>query len=680
MNFFRRSFLLSVSLTFLLGYAVLDMSQFVFSNLVFYEEYQRERMTGVINLASLGKVLLVHDETRYLEKILKESVSLHQIDYYFIRKDDQVISFDSARVELDKLLANIASQAPLEHRFDGDLPHVAYRYGPYQLAIGLAPRKTDYIMQIAHKNRFSLIFDIALVVFMASAIAFFYFNDIRELINALKTPGKVKLKNLKPALAEASLMLQGIKTYETRVSELKQKQGMLSRNIASALRSELDSGRTPPYQFRCTMVRTDINQYSTIYSEQPVEDFMAVINEFFTRASKVIARYNGYVTDFVGDEIIYYFKDDDHENSAAVAAAAIRDINEIASSIHIRTKEQYGYPFTVKSAVASGSLRFGPHVNGYSLSGGAFVETVRILSQVEEKLENSVYLPARLHPRINVICDTEARKAVTLKGIPGLTELHKITRFHSIDEVIDKELHGTQSNQIAYYRSAKDVIKILDASSKALENKDQKAAMNLLKSIRLISHPFSDPELAQRYVSLLKMQLSMVDESSPLLSFCVSLARHLVATCFYPAEVKSILEQCLWLPDRRTVANAVEALMHFEPDHINGSLLSLLKHPDNRVVANTLIKLGMLDMGREVISGLNAMLDSEIPRFQASGAYAVGILTEYHKGANPVILEAHDGFAMLLRKITSLTSHSDPNVRRQALISQGKFASTTKAA
>ncbi|MFL5815099.1 MAG: hypothetical protein ACJ763_16100 [Bdellovibrionia bacterium] len=675
MNFFRRSFLLSVSITFLLGYAVLDIGHFVVANLVYYEDFQRDRMTEVINLAGLGKVLLQHEETLYLEKRLKESVSRHEIDYYFIKKDEQVISFASARVPLESVLENVSSQAPLDRAFDGNFPHVAFRYGHYQLAIGLSPRKAEYIKRIIQKERFTLIFDIALVVLMASAIAFFYFNDIRTLIKALSTPGKARLKNLKPGIAEANVMLQGIRTYEMNVLELKLKQGLLSRHIASALRTELDSGRTPPYQFRCTMVRTDINQYSTIYSEQPVEEFMSVINEFFSRASKVIARYNGYVTDFVGDEIIYYFKDDDHENSAAVAAAAVRDINEIAASIHAKTQPESGYPFTVKSAMASGSLRFGPHVNGFSLSGGAFVETVRILSQVDEKSENCVYLPARIHHRMTPVCETESRKTVVLKGIPGETELHRITHFHSIDQILsdpDSEKKGS----LAYFRGSDHVIRILNAALHAPES----VAMSLLRFVRQISHPFDDPKLIQSYVHLLKSLLKSAGDSSPVLSCTISLGRNLVPGDRYESHLKAVFEQCLNCADRRTVANAVEALVHFEPEHFSDALIKLLKHPDNRVVANTLIKMGMIDLGRDVISGLAAMLDSPSPRFQASGAYAVGILAEYHKSANPMLLETHRGFSMLLKKITSLVTHSDPMVRRQALISQGKFQSLRQAA
>lgn len=675
MNFFRRSFLLSVSMTFLLGYAVLDISHFVVSNMVFYEEFQRDRMIGVINLAGLGRVLLQHEETAYLDKRLETALTQRDIDFYFIKKDGQVISFDSVSYPLEMVTSRISDHLPGEKAFSGDMPHIAFRYGPYQLAIGLSPNRADYLRLIFEKNRFNLFFDIALVVLMASAIAFFYFNDIRQLLQALRSPGKKNLKELKPVIAEANLMLRGIRSYESHLHQLRTKQGVLTRHIASALRTELDSGRTPPYQFRCTMVRTDINQYSTIYSEHPVEEFMAVINEFFSRASKVIARYNGYVTDFVGDEIIYYFKDDDHENSAAIAAAAVRDINEIASDIHIRTQRDHGYPFTVKSAMACGSLRFGPHVNGFSLSGGAFVETVRILAQVEEKSDHSVYLPSRLALRLREVCETEVKKSVALKGLPGITELHKLKSFYELETVM-AQLTEQSTHRLTYFRSADSVIKLL----KAAEGASPELAIATLKPLMSVSHPFSLPTVRDCYLSIVEKCVSEQKEKDTVLSFLITLSRRLISLELYDARLGTTLEKCLSLPDRRVVANAVETLMHFDPNHQSDAFAKLLRHPDNRVIANTLIKMGILDMGRQVILGLNQLLDSNDVRYQSSGAYAAGVLSSYHRSTNPLLLETHTGFRQIMKKVRNLTTHPDPMVRRQALISQGKFEAVSEAA
>ncbi len=678
MSFFRRSFLLSVSFTFLLGYAVLDIGHFVFSNLAFYEEFQRDRMIGVINLAGLGKVLLQHEETLYLEKRLRESMSLHDIDFYFIKRDGQVISFET-RIPLEILTDTISDRLPGQKSLTGDMPHIAFRHGPYQLAIGLTPSRADYLRMIFEKNRVSLIFDIMLVVLMATAIAFFFFKDIRTLIEALKSPGKRKLQGLNPAIAEANLMLQGIKTYETRVNQLQTKQGILSRNLSSALRTELDSGRTPPYQFRCTMVRTDINQYSTIYSEhvskERVETLMAVINEFFSKASQIIARYNGYVTDFVGDEIIYYFKDDDHVNSAAIAAAAIRDIHEVASEIHLKTSVQDEYAFTVKSAMACGSLRFGPHVNGFSLSGGAFVETVRILSQVDEKSENSVYLPARLASRIQDIGETEVKKTVALKGLPGVTELHRVSQFYKLNETLSLP-DRSGLDQVNYFRSPQAVRHMLEFASKSPRD----LAMPILKSLSLVFRPFGESDVLHSYLSMVENIEARIDIDSVLLSYSITLSRTLISSELYQDPLKNFLKRCLRSTDRRTVANAVEALIHFEPNQQSENLARLLKHPDNRVVANTLIKIGMLDMGREVVSGLVILLQSSDARFVASGAYAVGVLISYHRTVNPLFAETHDGFRLLIQKVAALSHHPDPMVRRQSSIALEKTTPARQAA
>jgi class 3 adenylate cyclase len=675
MKFFRPSFLFSTSVTFLLGYAVLDIGHFVFSNLTFYEEFQRKRIVGMIQTVDLGHTLLHHDETEFLKKRLQESLTVHDIDFYFLKKKGKVIDWDSTDPPLEELLELIPEGPPGQKNFDGPLPYIAFRQGPYQLAVGISPRRVTYMKLIFEEHRLTLFFDISLVVILASAIAFFYFNDIRRLIKALKSPGKPKLSTLKPAIVEANVMLKGIKSYETHVHRLQQRQGILSRHIASALRTELDSGRIPPYQFRCTMVRTDINQYSTIYSEHPVEEFMSVINDFFSRASTVIARYNGYVTDFVGDEIIYYFKDDDHENSAAIAAAAIRDIHDVAKSIHALTSKQMGYPFTVKSAMACGSLRFGPHVSGFSLSGGVFVETVRILSQVDEKMENSAYLPSRLAHRIGPVSSTKIRKTVTLKGIPGETELYRITEYVPIEKALS-DLDDENTRRLIYYRSPSTVIQILDAAREV----PPELGMGVLKSLTQISYPFSEPEVAEAYLAFVHDLMSRDRESAYLLSFSITLSKVLVSRENYQHPMQEFLKQCLQASERRTVANAVEAMIHFEPDRNNEVLLKLLKHPDNRVAANTLIKMGMLNMGREVISGLNEMLDSNKPLFMASAAYAIGMLAQFHRNENPLLLETHGGFRLLMRKVRALSNHPDPMVQRQSRNAQDKFKPLAQAA
>src|SRR5690606_15605838 len=108
---------------------------------------------------------------------------------------------------------------------------------------------------------------------------------------------------------EAEMLVRGMAAYDARAARLESERELFRWQVLPSLRNELMSGREPPYSFACTLVRTDINNFSGIYNRHPVEEFTATINEFFTDVSHIIARYGGYVHEFVGDEVIYYFKD-----------------------------------------------------------------------------------------------------------------------------------------------------------------------------------------------------------------------------------------------------------------------------------------------------------------------------------------------------------------------------------
>ena len=49
--------------------------------------------------------------------------------------------------------------------------------------------------------------------------------------------------------------------------------------------------------------------------------------------SHIVARYEGLVHEFVGDEVIFYFKDDDCKNSFMTALAAVFEINQAAARV-----------------------------------------------------------------------------------------------------------------------------------------------------------------------------------------------------------------------------------------------------------------------------------------------------------------------------------------------------------
>ena len=72
-------------------------------------------------------------------------------------------------------------------------------------------------------------------------------------------------------------------------------------------------------------------------------EFLATINEFFTECSHIISRYDGFIHEFVGDEIIFYFKDEQHTNSFTAALACTRGMELVAEQMHAHTTQTRGY-------------------------------------------------------------------------------------------------------------------------------------------------------------------------------------------------------------------------------------------------------------------------------------------------------------------------------------------------
>src|SRR5690606_6226579 len=138
----------------------------------------------------------------------------------------------------------------------------------------------------------------------------------------------------------------------------------------------------------------------------------------------IVSRYRGYVYEFIGDEVIYYFKDDEHDNSSVIAISAMRDINELAERMSDKTEAEYGYQFRIKSSIAYGVVRFGPLVNGFSLAGNPLIESVRVLSHVHEKSENTVLFDEVVNSRISAFCMTKELRVVMLKGLANARRLY----------------------------------------------------------------------------------------------------------------------------------------------------------------------------------------------------------------------------------------------------------------
>ena len=153
----------------------------------------------------------------------------------------------------------------------------------------------------------------------AWAVDPFTLKDITLMVREIRKGKRGKIGSIQARSAESQLFLQGLTGYARAVSDLEAENVRLGRQVLPSLQKEIHSGRKPPYDFNCTMVRTDINHFSTIFNTHNVTEFMATINEFFVGVSHIVSRYKGYVYEFIGDEVIFYFKVGGRQDSSVLS-------------------------------------------------------------------------------------------------------------------------------------------------------------------------------------------------------------------------------------------------------------------------------------------------------------------------------------------------------------------------
>lgn len=545
----------------------------------------------------------------------------------------------------------------------------------YQLVVGVQYSPDAFVSYMANLDRAFLIRYLSIMFLIVLGI-FVYF--LRDIVGSLRELGQKQdsrsFGKIKAHSREADLLLRGFSAYETKTRELEQEKDLYSWQVLPSLRTELQSGRKPPYDFACTLVRTDINNFSKIYNENPVEEFAATINEFFTDVSHVVARYGGMIHEFVGDEVIYYFKDEDVGHSVATALAAVRDVNDVAARYHATTLKERGYPFTVKSSLAQGRLRFGRFVNGYGLAGPVLIETVRILSHVHEKDGNVVVFDQRHCAAIAGVAKSESYANVRLKGFNDERQL-VIYRGHDPVEIYLRRADARAMETLNYYRGDQDLLKILTWAKESVDLAGVSRAIGFLRLVKVTKGAVEVQRALVDWIAMLVADVEHHAESSAtlrVLSAALKLFENLVPRGELQGWSENVIKRATELKDRRVVANALDVLTWFSAGSEESISEKLTLHEDNRVAANALVHEGMRSLSAFVVKRLYKMLQSKQTGRVASGLYALGEIANHHHRRDPVYLSAQFDFMRLIYTLPEFACRDDAMIRRQALIAARK--------
>jgi hypothetical protein len=600
---------------------------------------------------------------------LEEARLAKQIDFYILQYRGHALWFGEKSGNLER----IDIEFPLTTELFNS-PSVSLRSikigDDYQLTLGL-DRDLDGFLAEQAPRRYNVLF--GQFIYIITLVGIFSLRDITLMVREIRRGKRGRVGKIQSRSAESELFLKGLTGYAQAVADLEAENVRLGRQVLPSLQKEIHSGRKPPYDFSCTMVRTDINHFSTIFNTYNVTEFMATINEFFDEVSRIVARYGGLIHEFVGDEVIYYFKDDEHANSFAIALSAIRDVNALAQRFHESTTASRGYPFTVKSSAAHGKVRFGPLVGGFTIAGAVLIETVRILSFISERDENTVYFNGINEQRLRGIIQSFDRMQVKMKGYQSEVRLHQYAAHLPLEHVL-KTLNLKNVDQLFYYRSDRDLISIvshLHLNAAAIDE------ATMLKAVRALREPYvarTEQSVSPHLRAWIEELLRKPDQAK-ILSAAVKLYINLVPRESFSDDDRNLLNQLLSVSDRRVVANTVEVVTHFATTASVGAASHVKKIRDDlRILANAIVLDGKEELTGEVMKRLKALLKSKKANELASGLYALGELAHIHRTHDAAYFSAHVDFQNLIASLDLFAQHTTTMVRRQALTAARKAA------
>lgn len=607
---------------------------------------------------------------------LEDARQLDFIDYYFLQYKGKTLWCGS----FDRRLCSI--QLPPENInravITDDVSYQALPFGnDYLLLVGISKNTEAYVDR--NMPRFTaLLYEQAIYYgLIVLAVALWVFRDLFQVLRKLRTGRVSEIDSRQTKSIESDLLARGLQSFAQSVDSLRARNQTLDRQVLPSLQSELQSGMTPPYDFRCTLVRTDINQFSTIYSEHNVSEFMKTINEFFTEVSHIVSDYGGLMHEFVGDEVIFYFKDEASDNSFLTALSAVRDIHAAAARIHGRTLPERGYPFTVKTSLGRGTLRFGPLVNGFSLAGSVLIETVRILSHIHEKDESIAYFD-RCHA-LSVAPLVESRDIpgkIQLKGFRGERELSAYEKHQPPSEVLLQSFTDvSRLRSLKNYRGDDDLKEILRITRENANAQSSTWVLNVLHEFKYLPATKLKENAGHELWQWIDAE-ALATSNEKILSSLISLLPYLIPRGAWTSEMTEKLVSLSNHADPRIAANAIDALVDYQAKVPKKLISRFAESQDNRLQANALIFTGITEISEDLVMNLKKGLRKKDPAKRASTIFALGTIAALHRQRDLVYYDTQVEFLELVNQLKKFTKDSDASVRKQALQAQEKIAAS----
>lgn len=275
---------------------------------------------------------------------------------------------------------------------------------------------------------------VAIFLGMICAVIFITRSFTKPIHALLKEMSKVKERNYTSKAAIITGDEIGILTHEFNdmVKGLHERELIrdtfgkyVPKDVATAI---LDKKINATGEVRtCTILFTDIENYSTIAEELQPAEVVAMLNEYFTMMVDIIQKHKGVVNEFVGDAVFAMFNvpfdDPDHASNAMKSALAIEQIT---------AKKRFGKNILLKTRIG---INTGVVVAGNigavdRLKYGVVGDEVNIaarLEQLNKKLGTSILAGENTYDLIKNEFDCKYLGDFQLKGKERNTKVYSVS-------------------------------------------------------------------------------------------------------------------------------------------------------------------------------------------------------------------------------------------------------------
>ncbi len=591
-----------------------------------YAEYVILREKQALAYLDLGRSVGETKKIDRLPDIFKRAIDQRQFDWYMISYLGSPVFYYPDGMRNLKFLEvedNVFVNNEISYKT------IKLADGSY-LTVGINKNPEKYFGKVLEKYSRAMLQDLLVPIILALLIFGYFLKDILVMIKAVSTGKSVKNEKVSLFSKEAETLNRALSGVEYKIDSLEQQRLRLSQQVLPSLSKEIFSGRKPPYEFDCTMVRTDINGFSELFLQGDREVLIRDVKSLFRAMTEIVSRYGGYVHEFIGDEIIFYFKDEEHLNSTASALACLRDFEQFAT--------EFG-KYRTKSSLAHGTLHFSDHVNGYNLSGTVLIETVRLLFTVKERENFTTHFSDSILNRLPKWCEFESLGEMSLKGYEKKNNIYHVTKLLPLNEWVKSE--DFKITDYVHFKSDPDISFPLE-HLKNIETDEEYLQFKFVFS--QFGKSFADLRTMaskSNYSNFLKYLLEQQSFEKARIAL-TALPFYIGKNEFVATDQIMILNFLKILTPSGQVA-IFKSLINLG---FNGLSSAQIELRSDRAFAYSLLYRGRIELSKSVVDNILKFSKSEILSYERMAMFLAFSLTRYWNEKDSIQLQVH-GKALL---------------------------------